>query len=192
MKSKFIGPVAILAIVVVLIVAVGAGQYNSLVNAEEDVNKSWSQVENVLQRRNDLIPNLVETVKGFAAQEREVFTAVAEARSKLLAARGPEETGQANTQMTSALGRLLAISEKYPDLKSNQNFLNLQDELAGTENRIAVERRAYNDAAAEYNKSRRKFPKSIFAGVFGFEEKKYFQADAAAKSVPKVDFNATK
>ncbi len=192
MKSKLIGPIATIAIIVVLIGGYGACQYNSLVNSEEDVNKAWSQVENVLQRRNDLIPNLVETVKGFAAQEREVFTAVAEARSKLLGAKGPEETGQANQQMTSALGRLLAISEKYPDLKSNENFLRLQDELAGTENRISVERRSYNEAASEYNKNRRKFPRSLFANIFGFGEKTYFEAEAGAKTVPKVDFGTKK
>ena len=174
---------------IVLLLAYGGCKYNSLVGAEEDVDAAWSQVENVLQRRADLIPNLVSTVKGIAKQEKEVFTAVADARSKLLGAKGPAEKAEANAGLSSALGRLLAISERYPELKSSANFSKLQDELAGTENRIAVERMRYNDASARYNKSIRRFPGSIFAGMFGFGKKEYFQAEAAAKAgAPKVEF----
>jgi LemA protein len=164
------------------------GSYNGLVSSQEEVDQAWSEVENQLQRRADLIPNLVETVKGFAAQEKEIFTAVAEARSKLLAAKGPAETAQAAQGMESALGRLLAISERYPDLKSNTNFIRLQDELAGTENRVAVARKRYNDAVAVFNKKTKRFPTSIMAGMFGFDTRDYFQAEASAKDVPKVQF----
>jgi LemA protein len=172
----------------VVVVGYSACKYNSLVNAEEEVAGSWAQVENVLKRRADLIPNLVETVKGFATQEKEIFTAVADARSRLLGAKGPAEAAEANAGLTSALGRLLAISENYPQLKSNENFLRLQDELAGTENRIAVERKRYNDAVKEYNKSIRRFPGSLFAGMFGFGAKEYFEVQEADKQVPQVKF----
>jgi LemA protein len=164
------------------------GRYNSLVRAEETVDQSWAQVENVLQRRADLIPNLVETVKGFAAHEQQVFGDIAEARSKLLGATGPTQAAQANAQMESALGRLLAIAENYPDLKSNQNFIRLQDELAGTENRIAVERKRYNDAVAEFNKTIKTFPNNIVAGMLGFDAHAYFEVEEQAKEVPKVEF----
>jgi LemA protein len=174
--------------VLVIIVGYSACKYNSMVNAEEEVEGAWAQVENTLQRRADLIPNLVETVKGFAAQEREVFSDVAEARSRLLGAQGPEAKAAANDGLSSALGRLLMISERYPELRSNQNFLQLQDELAGTENRIAVERKRYNDAVRGYNQAIRRFPGSIFAGMFGFDKKQYFEAEAGAKEVPKVNF----
>ena len=160
-----------------IVVGYGACKYNSLVNAEEEVVEAYANIESNLQRRADLIPNLVETVKGFAAQESEIFKAVADARSKLIGAKGsPSEA------------RLLAISEHYPDLKSNQNFRALQDELAGTENRINVARTRYNKAVAGYNKTIRKFPSSIFAGMFGFERKASFEAEASAKEVPKVKF----
>jgi LemA protein len=188
MRSKWIAPVAVVAGFLVLAIAYGGCKYNSLVNAEEDVAGAWAQVENVLKRRADLIPNLVETVKGFAAQEKEIFSNVAEARSRLLAARGPEEAADANAGLTSALGRLLMVSERYPELKSNQNFLRLQDELAGTENRIATERKRYNDKVVEYNKTIRRFPSSIFAGMFGFDKKEYFEVQEADKQVPQVKF----
>jgi len=163
-------------------------RYNSFVETNEEIDASWAQVENVLQRRADLIPNLVNTVKGYAAHEKEIFSAVAEARSKLLAARGPEEAAGANTQMTSALGRLMAISERYPDLKANQNFARLQDELAGTENRIAVERRRYNEAVRAYNASIKRFPGNMLAGLFGFGAREYFAAEEGAQQVPQVKF----
>ncbi len=172
----------------VLLASYGGCKYNSMVSANEDIDKSWAQVENVLQRRADLIPNLVETVKGFAAQEKEVFANVADARARLLGAKGPAEAATANDGLNSALGRLLAIGERYPDLKSNANFLQLQDELAGTENRIAVERKRYNDSVADYNKTIKRFPGNVFAGMFGFDEREYFKAEVTAKEVPKVEF----
>lgn len=165
------------------------GRYNNLVQAREQVDTAWAQVENVLQRRADLIPNLVETVKGLAAQEKSIFTEVAEARGRLLGAKGPAEAAQANQGFESALGRLLAIAESYPDLKSNQNFIRLQDELAGTENRIAVERMRYNSSVRDYNAMIRKFPTNLVAAPLGFTEREYFEAEAPAKEVPKVEFD---
>lgn len=186
MKMKWIAPVAG---VLLIVIGYGACKYNSLVNAEENVEGAYADIESQLQRRVDLIPNLVETVKGFASQEKEIFTAVAEARSKLIGAKGsPAEAAAANAGLNSALSRLLAISERYPDLKSNQNFRALQDELAGTENRIQVARKRYNDAVRAYNKSIRRFPSSLFASMFGFERKEFFEAAAGAKEVPKVKF----
>jgi LemA protein len=181
--------VLILAVVLGLPIVWGTCAYNDMVTAEQEVEASWAQVENVLQRRADLIPNLVATVKGFAAHEQEVFGAVAEARSRLLNARGPAEAGAAQTGLDTALGRLLAISERYPELKSNQNFLRLQDELAGTENRIAVERRRYNEVVRDYNVSIKRFPRRIFAGLFGFQTHEFFQAAEGAREVPKVNFD---
>ena len=162
--------------------------YNRFVGQEEAVKTQWAQVENQLQRRNDLIPNLVETAKGYAQHEQTVFKDIAEARSRLLAAKSPEETIAAANQQTSALGRLLAVVENYPDLKANQQFNRLSDELAGTENRIAVERMRYNDKVQEYNTSRRQFPANLTAKMFGFREYPLFQAPPEAKTVPKVNF----
>ncbi|HEY7284016.1 MAG TPA: LemA family protein [Vicinamibacterales bacterium] len=162
--------------------------YNTFVSQEETVKTQWAQVENQLQRRNDLIPNLVETVKGYAAHEEGVFKDIADARAKLLAAKSPDETITAANQQTSALGRLLAISENYPQLKANEQFNRLSDELAGTENRIAVERMRYNEAVQKYNTSRRQFPANITAKMFGFKEYPLFQAPPEAKQVPKVNF----
>lgn len=179
----------ILVVLVGIPVLWGTCSYNRLVSAEEQVDESWAQVENVLQRRADLVPNLVATVQGFAAQERAVFTAVADARSRLLGAQGPAETAEANAQLESALGRLLAISEAYPELRSSENFLRLQDELAGTENRIAVERRRYNQTARDYNILIRRFPQRIAASVFGFEQRELFQAAEGAEEVPEVEFD---
>lgn len=178
-----------LVAVIALVGSYGGCEYNNLVNANVEIDKSWAQVENVLQRRADLIPNLVETVKGYASQEKQVFSNVADARSRLLAARGPAESAEANETLTSALGRLLAISERYPDLKSNQNFMQLQDELAGTENRISVERKRYNDAVASYNKSIKRVPGNLVAGMFGFDRREFFRAEETAKTAPKVRFN---
>ena len=174
----------------VILGATCVGKYNSLVSQNENIDGAWAQVENVLQRRADLIPNLVKTVKGFAAQEKEIFTAVAKARSALIGAKGdPKQSAEANSAMSSALGRLLAISERYPELKSNQNFLRLQDELAGSENRIAVERKRYNDAVRDYNKTVKRFPNNIISGLFNFDARVYFEADKQAKSVPEVKFD---
>lgn len=184
MKKSLLITIVILALVVLW----GFTGYNSLVTMNENVNSQWSQVENQLQRRADLIPNLVETVKGYAAQEQKIFTAVADARSKLLSAQGPAASAQANGELTSALGRLLAISEAYPQLKSDANFRQLQDELAGTENRIAVARKDYNDSVQSYNTRIKRIPTNLLAGIFGFETKEYFKAEEGADQAPEVQF----
>jgi len=183
----------IVIIVLVLIALAVFGQYvsvrNTLVTKNEAVKAAWSQVDIVLQRRADLIPNLVETVKGIAKQEQTVFGDIAKARSQLLSAGTPSEKIAANQQLDGALGRLLAIVENYPQLKSNENFLRLQDELAGTENRIAVERKRYNDALQDYNTYIQKFPANIFARWAGFKPNEaYFTATEGSRQVPKVDF----
>ena len=188
--------IAIIAIIV-LIVAVIGGAYvssrNQMVTLDEQVKSNWAQVDVVLQRRADLIPNLVNTVKGFAAHEETVYADIANARAALLSAKTPSDKIAANGQLDGALGRLLAISENYPQLKSNENFLRLQDELAGTENRIAVERKRYNDSIQTYNTYIRQFPNSIFASWAGFQPNNaYFQASATSREVPKVEFPAAK
>ena len=162
--------------------------YNKFVSQEEAVKAQWAQVESQLQRRNDLIPNLVETVKGYAQHEASVYKDIADARSRLLAAKSPEESIAAANQQTSALGRLLAVVENYPQLKANEQFNRLMDELAGTENRLAVERMRYNEKVQEYNTSRRQFPANLTAKVFSFKEYPFFQAPPEAKGVPKVNF----
>ena len=162
--------------------------YNKFVSQEEAIKAQWAQVENQLQRRNDLIPNLVETTKGFAQHEESSYKDIADARSRLLAAKSPEETIAAANQQTSALGRLLAVVENYPQLKANEQFNRLMDELAGTENRLAVERMRYNERVQEYNTSRRQFPANLTAKVFSFKEYPFFQAPPDAKTVPKVNF----
>jgi LemA protein len=183
----------IVIIVLVLIALIGFGQYvgvrNTLVTKNEAVKSAWSQVDVVLQRRADLIPNLVQTVKGYAAQEVTVFGDIAKARSALLSAGNPQEKINANNQLDGALGRLLAIVENYPQLRSNENFLRLQDELAGTENRIAVERKRYNDTLQDYNTYVQQFPHNIYAGWAGFKPNNaYFAASEGSRAVPKVDF----
>jgi LemA protein len=165
------------------------GTYNSLVTMDESVKAAWAQVENQLQRRYDLIPNLVETVKGFAAQEKDVFIKVTEARSKVAGAGTIDEKIDANNQLSSALSRLLVVVERYPDLKSNTNFIRLQDELAGTENRISVERRRFNEAVRTYNTKIRSFPTNILAGMFGFEKSAFFEVPKEAQAAPKVKFD---
>lgn len=177
-----------LILLVIITVATVGGSYNNLVTLNENIDGQWSQVENNLQRRADLIPNLVETVKGFATQEKEIFESVAEARSKLIGASGVRELGEANTELSSALGRLLAISESYPTLKSDANFRQLQDELAGTENRIARARQEYNNSVQMYNTKVKRFPANIIASMFGFSPREYFQADEKSKNVPEVKF----
>jgi LemA protein len=162
--------------------------YNKFVSQEEAIKAQWAQVENQLQRRNDLIPNLVETTKGFAQHEESVYKDIADARSRLLAAKSPDETIAAANQQTSALGRLLAVVENYPQLKANEQFNRLMDELAGTENRLAVERMRYNERVQEYDTARRQFPANLTAKMFGFKEYPFFAAPAEAKQVPKVDF----
>ena len=191
MKKGLVGCLVVLAGLVVLAIIVGGwlmGAYNRMVTEREGVDKAWAQVENVLQRRGDLIPNLVETVKGYAAHEKEVFESVANARSKLAGAATPQEATAANAGLTSALGRLLAIAENYPQLKANENFIKLQDELAGSENRIATERMRYNETVRSYNTLIKRFPNNFIAGMFSFGEKDYFEATAESKEVPKVKF----
>jgi LemA protein len=183
---------AILAILLVIGLLLGSSfvsRRNQMAIKREAVNAAWSQVDVVLQRRADLIPNLVETVKGFAAQEVTVFGDIAKARSALLSASTPADKIAANQRLDSALGRLLVVVENYPQLKSNENFLRLQDELAGTENRIAVERRRYNETIQDYNTYISLFPNSLVAGLSGFARNDaYFKADEGARQVPKVNF----
>src|SRR5579859_2391054 len=188
----------IVVIVLIVILAVFGlivfGQYvgvkNTLVTKNEGVKSAWSQVDVVLQRRADLIPNLVETVKGYAQQEQTVFGDIAKARSALLSAGTPQQKIAANGQLDGAIGRLLLVVENYPQLKSNENFLRLQDELAGTENRIAVERKRYNDTLQDYNTYVQQFPNNIFAGWAGFKANNaYFQASEGSREVPKVNFS---
>src|SRR5438270_6209002 len=187
--SKF----AIAAITIAVLILLSAGKYinvkNTLVQKNEGVKAAWSQVDIVLQRRADLIPNLVETVKGYAKQEQTVFGDIAKARSALLSAGTPEQKIAANGQLDGALGRLLLIVENYPNLKSNENFLRLQDELAGTENRIAVERRRYNDTLQDYNTYLQVFPHDVFASSLGYKPNTaYFAATEGSREVPKVNF----
>ncbi|MBI2688207.1 MAG: LemA family protein [Acidobacteria bacterium] len=166
------------------------GVRNDLVTQKNSIDAAFAQVDVVLQRRSDLIPNLVNTVAGFAKQEKEVFASVANARAALAGARNPQEKIAANSQIDGALSRLLVVAENYPQLKSDQNFLRLQDELAGTENRIAVERRKYNEAVQKYNTSIELFPNNIAASIFGFQRNDaYFKTDPASRQAPKVDFN---
>ena len=190
------GLIAVIVVIVIIgfVALVFFGQYvsvrNNLVSKNEAVKSAWSQVDIVLQRRADLIPNLVETVKGYAKQEQTVFGDIAKARSSLLSAGSPQEKIAANNQLDGALGRLLLIVENYPQLKSNENFLRLQDELAGTENRIAVERKRYNDTLQDYNTYVQQFPNNIFAGWAGFKvNNAYFAASEGSRETPKVNFS---
>ncbi len=183
----------IIAIIVVLVLAGSLysffkGTYNQFVTLDEAVKSSWAQVENQLQRRYDLIPNLVETVKGYAKQEKDVLVEVTNARARVGGATTVPDKITANNELSGALSRLLVVVERYPDLKSNQNFLRLQDELAGTENRIAVERRRYNEAVQAYNVAIRSFPANLLAGMYGFGKAAFFEAPAAAKAAPQVKF----
>ncbi len=189
MKSALL---IILIIVVICVLWFGTtyvSHRNEMVRLRETITASWSQVDVVLQRRADLIPNLVETVKGYAAQEQKVFGDIAAARAALIGAQTPSQKIAANGQLDGALGRLLAIAENYPQLRSNENFLRLQDELAGTENRIAVERRRYNEAIQNYNTYIGLFPNNIIAGMAGFtRDEAYFKTSEGAREVPKVNF----
>jgi LemA protein len=162
--------------------------YNKFTTQEEAIKAQWGQVQNQIQRRNDLIPNLVETTKGYAQHEEAIYKDIADSRARLLAAKTPEETIAASNQQSSALGRLLAVVENYPNLKANEQFNRLMDELAGTENRLATERMRYNERIQEYNTQRRRFPSNITAKMFGFKEYPYFNAPPEAQAVPKVDF----
>jgi LemA protein len=182
----------VLAIVLLLGLVAGGklmGIRNELVTQREAIKGAWASVDVALQRRADLIPNLVETVKGFAKQEKGIMEALANARAGLMSARTPQEKISANNELSGALGRLLVIVENYPNLKSDQNFLRLQDELAGTENRIAVERRKYNEAVQKYNTSIELFPNNIAAALFGFQRNDaYFNVEPGARTAPKVNF----
>jgi LemA protein len=190
----------VLGVIVLFVLIIGGsalGSYNNLVVKRNEVNNKWAQVENQMQRRADLIPNIVGTVKGIAGQEKEIFIKIAEARSKLLAATTPEEKIDADNKLSQSMrdggllgtgGRFLMITEQYPQLKSDANFMRLQDELAGTENRMAVARKDYNDVVTDYNNTKQKFPTVMIAGLMGFKDSPLFKADEGAKQAPKVDF----
>jgi LemA protein len=204
MSKKALVVLAIVAVAVLVPIGCGASTYNQLVSLDQQVQAQWAQVENVYQRRLDLVPNLVETVKGAAAFEKDTFTAVTEARSRAAQAAQPAAPGgrvpddpaalqkfqQAQEQLSGALGRLMVVVERYPDLKATQNFRDLQAQLEGTENRIAVERMRFNEAARNFNTQRNSFPTVFFASFFGsrFQEKGYFRAEAGAEQAPKVKF----
>ena len=180
-----------LGAILVIIALTLIPSYNNFVNREEDIDQAYAQIETQLQRRQDLIPNLVNTVKGYASQEKEVIQSVSDARSKLAGATTVEEQAEADAEVSSALSRLLVVVENYPDLKSNQNFQQLADELAGTENRLAVARKDYNDAVSSYNRSVKRFPGRVTASLFGFDERDYFKASEGAEEAPIVDFEGT-
>jgi LemA protein len=197
--KKILVTVGVIAIVAIALYSCTAGNYNKMVTLDEEVSTAWSQVQNQYQRRMDLIPNLVSTVQGYAKHEAEVLTQIAEARAKAGGVvnvdesilNDPEKFEQyqkIQNQLGASLQRLLAVTENYPELKANENFLALQDELAGTENRIAVERKNFNEVAKGYNTMIRKFPQSILAGMFGFEKRPYFTASEEAQSAPQVQF----
>jgi len=192
MAGKKISPLVIVLLIIVLLIVFGGFWYvatrNRLVSQEQELEGSWAEVDNQLQRRYDLIPNLVETVKGYAAQEESIFVQIAEARSKLAGAGSVAETAEASNGMESALSRLLVVVENYPELKSNENFIRLQDELAGTENRLAVARKRYNDVVQSFNRAILMFPANIVAENLGLVKQDYFEIDAIAKENPKVEF----
>ena len=184
-----------LAVVAILLIFVGGclvGNYNRLVTANESVKQRWAQVDNQLQRRNDLIGNLVETVKGTATQEQAVFGAIADARARMAGAQTPEQRIAAGQAMDTALGRLFVVVENYPQLRSNEAFVQLMDELAGTENRLATERMRYNQEVQAFNVMVKRFPTNLFATMFGFKEAPYYQIPESARAVPKVDFGGLK
>jgi LemA protein len=185
---KVMRKVGIAMFVAFIAVGLSGCSYNKFVGQEEAIKTQWGQVENQLQRRNDLIPNLVETTKGIAQQEKDVFGQIADSRSKLAGAKTPEQTIEAANQQSSALSRLLVVVENYPQLRSNEQFARLMDELSGTENRIATERMRYNERVQAYNTSRRSFPSNVTAGIFGFKEYPVFNAPPAAEAVPRVNF----
>ncbi len=194
---KKLSSTLIIVVLLIILVFIGVGRYNSLVTKDEKVNQSWAQVENVYQRRADLIPNLVKTVQGYANFEKSTLTQVIEARAKATSVNinpenlTPQAVSQfeaAQGQLSSALSRLMVVVERYPELKANQNFLELQAQLEGTENRIAVERKRFNEDVMDYNQSIRRFPGNIYASLFGFEKKGYFTATEGAQTAPKVEF----
>lgn len=196
MKKSTITLIVVLGVIALLVIW-GIGAYNGMVSMDENVSTKWANVETQYQRRADLIPNLVNTVKGYATHEQATLQGVVEARARAtqvtidptnLTPEALAQYQQAQGQVTSALGRLLAVAENYPDLKANQNFLELQAQLEGTENRITVARREFNEAAQEYNTTIRRFPRSMFAGIFGFDKRPYFEAQQGAETAPRVEF----
>jgi len=187
--KKVLGPIGIIIIILVLLALLFIPKYNSLVTAEESVDSKWAQVENQLQRRYDLIPNLVESVKGYAKHEQDIIASISEARSQMGNARSPEEQAVANDALNGALSRLLVVVENYPNLKADANFRQLMDELAGTENRLAVAREDYNNEVQTFNKNVKRFPGNLIAGMFGFEQKEYFKATAGSEKAPSIDFS---
>lgn len=189
-RAGFIIGLLVIVVIVVSLFSWYIGTRNELVGLEENINASWAEIDNQLQRRSDLIPNLVETVKGFASQESEVFTNIANARAKLAGAESVNETAESYNELQGALSRLLVVVENYPQLKSNENFIRLQDELAGTENRIAVARKRYNDSVQVFNRKIRMFPANMIAGGMGLGPKDYFEIEESARSVPEVDFSS--
>jgi LemA protein len=189
MRERIVKPLCGAVALIATAVSLSGCAYNTLTTQEEAIKAQWGQVENQLQRRNDLIPNLVETVKGYAKQEVTIFTAVADARAKMAGASTPSDKIAAANQESSALARLLVVVENYPQLKSDRTFAQLMDELAGTENRLATERMRYNEKVQEYDTYRRKFPSNLTAGMFHFKEYPYFTAPADAHAVPKVKFD---
>jgi LemA protein len=180
--------IGLIALLLATAVGLSGCSYNRFVSQEEAIKAQWAQVENQLQRRNDLIPNLVESVKGITQQEKDVFGQIADSRAKLAGAQTPEQRMQAANEQSQALARLLVVVENYPQLRSSESFNRLMDELAGTENRLATERMRYNERVQEYNVSRRRFPSNITAGIFGFKEYQLFNAPPEAERVPKVNF----
>ena len=185
-KTGFIG-IGVIAIIVIIAMLLISG-YNGMVSKQETVDSALSNLDVMLQRRADLIPNLVNTVKGYTSHETEIIDKITEARSKLVNANGVEEMSEANNELSSSLNALMVVVENYPDLKSSENFIQLSDELAGTENRIAVARKDYNDAVKTFNTSIKRFPNNILAGIFGFDEAVYFEADESSQEVPSVNF----
>jgi LemA protein len=189
LKSAKVSPVLTLIVGVIIVIAIWVGGvYNSLITKSTAVDSAWAQIDNNLQRRNDLIPNLVSTVKGYAAHEEELFTQIADARAQLAGGGSPTQLAQADSTLTAGLGRLLALAEAYPDLKANTNFVSLQDELAGTENRLATARKDYNDQVQTYNVKIKSVPTNLLAGLFGFTARDFYQTADTAREVPLVNF----
>lgn len=188
MKKSNMGLIIVIAIVVLIGIII-MSSYNGIVSLSEDVDSKYATIDTYLQRRADLIPNLVSTVKGYTQHEEKIINSITEAREKMTSAKTVTEKAEANDELTTALNNLMVVVENYPDLKASQNFIQLSDELAGTENRIATARKDYNDAVKEYNTKIKRFPTNIVSGMFGYGEKEYFQASEGSEEVPTVDFN---